>query len=122
MAANLNRRQKLLNDNDKHKLNLLNSLKLCNPDSVRKTIFEELANMEAERSEPVTQIAIEKARLLDISIPQIKFFLSQLKKGNVNYIKDRRTLLDVLINRVYLYDGRIVIIFNTGKRPVELNA
>ena len=73
------------------------------------------------KSKPVTQIAIEESQLLDISIPQINFFLSRLKKGNVNYIKYKRPLIDLFINRAYLYDGMIVIIFNTGERPVELN-
>ena len=121
-TTNLSRLQKLLIDNDKHKLNLLSSLKLCDLDSVRKTIFEELANMERERSELEAQIAIGESQLLDISIPQIKFFLSQLKAGNASDIKYQRTLINVFINRVYLYDGRILIIFNTGERPVELNA
>jgi DNA invertase Pin-like site-specific DNA recombinase len=121
-ATNVKRLQKLLADNDKQKLNLLNSLKLCDVDSVRKTIFDELARMDTEKSELEAQIAIEEAQLLDLTVPEIKFFLSQLKKGNVDSVKYRRTLINVFVNKIFLYDERMIILFNTGERAIEFDS
>ena len=60
---------------------------------------------------------MKKAVILTVS--QVKFFLIQLKRGNINDIKYKRMLINTLINKVYLYDDNILIIFNTQDKPYE---
>ncbi len=43
-----------------------------------------------------------------------------MKNGDINDIKYRRALISVLINKIYLYDDKATIIFNTQDRPVEI--
>ncbi len=43
-----------------------------------------------------------------------------MKNGDINDVKYRRALITVLINKIYLYDDKATIIFNTQDRPVEI--
>ena len=45
----------------------------------------------------------------------------QLKRGNINYIKYKRVLINTLINKVYLYNDNIIIVFNPQGKPLEKN-
>ena len=51
----------------------------------------------------------------------VHFFLRKLKDGNVDDIKYRKTLINVFINKIYLYDDKLTIIFNSGDNPVTIN-
>lgn len=42
----------------------------------------------------------------------------QLKKGKTNSIKYKKTLITIFVNKIYLYDDRLTIIFNVGKNTV----
>ena len=47
--------------------------------------------------------------------------MSELKKGNINDIKYRKTLINVFVNSIYLYDDKITFIFNSGDAPVTVD-
>ena len=53
--------------------------------------------------------------------PEIKFFLTSLKKGNADDIKYRKVLITTFINSIYLYDDKVTLIFNSGDKSVTIN-
>lgn len=110
---------KQLRENEKQKNNLFNSLKICEVDIVRKSIFEEINKMEIERQRIEKQIAIEESHNVILTVNEVKFFLSQLKRGNINDIKYRKLLINTLIYQVFLYDDSITIVFNTQDKTYE---
>lgn len=118
--SNLKRLNKLLKDNEKQRNNLFESLKICDIENVRKSIFEEISKMDHQHKEVENEILLEESQYVKVTIPQVKFFLTQLRKGSVNDLKYRRMLINVLINRIYLYDKKITLIFNTQDKPVEI--
>ena len=64
---------------------------------------------------------MEKAKCLDLKEPEIAFFLTKLRDGDINDITYRRAIIAVMVNAVYLYDdGRLTVIFNSSDRPVEV--
>ena len=73
----------LLKEAEKQKANLLDSLKICDIDSVRRSIFQEIQKLEEEYTNIKTEISIEESQCIKITIPQVKFFLTQIKKGIV---------------------------------------
>ncbi len=79
--------------------------------------MEKLANQEDEIKKQIVKEELQHVRL---DIPQVKFFLNDLKNGDINDVKYRRALITVLINKIYLYDDKATIIFNTQDRPVEI--
>ena len=107
---------KRLHENEKQKTNLFDSLKVCDIDSVRKSIFEEIVKVDREHTDIENQIQIEKANKVDIDEKQVKFFLRNIRSGNNNDIKYRKMLINTLINKIYLYDDNITIFFNTQDR------
>lgn len=119
--SNLKRLGKLLKENEKQRNNLFDSIKICHIDSVKKALFEEIEKMDNARADIEKQIALEQVAQINITIPQIKFFLTQLKKGNVNDIKYRKTLINVFVNSIYLYDDKITLIFNSGNAAVNVD-
>lgn len=108
--------EKALKKNEKSKSNLFNSIKECGIDSVKKLIFEEIAKLEKEHQEIEKEILIEKRNIVNVTVSQIKFFLKAIKDGNVNDIKYRQILINVLVYKVYLYDDNATIVFTTQNK------
>lgn len=77
--------------------------------------------LTANRNELIVvqnKIKIEESNLLNLNKEQIKEFLLQLKRNKNNSIKYKKTLINIFVNKIYLYDDRLTIIFNVGKNPV----
>ena len=106
--------EKQLKQNQKEKNNLFDSLKICDIDSVRKDLFIEIQKIQEEIERIQTDLIIEKSRTLNITEDEVVFFLQGLQKGDVNDIRYRKLLINVLVDRVYLYDDNLTIIFNTN--------
>lgn len=115
----LKRLNKMLKENEKQKANLFDSLKICNIDSVKMSIFEEISKIEESIKRIKNEIAIEESQTILLTVPQVKFFLVQMKKGSINDMKYRKLLINTLIYKIYLYDDSITIIFNTQDKPYE---
>ena len=56
---------------------------------------------------------------IDITVPQIKFFLKEMRSGKIDDINYCKMLVNVLISKIYLYDDNITIIFNTQNKPYK---
>lgn len=115
--TNLKRLTKQLKDNEKQNKNLIDSLKMCTVDSIRQSIFDEIQVMEQQHKEIEKALLLESMQNVDITIPEIKFFLNEMRKGNVEDMRYRKILVNTLINKVYLYDDNITFIFNSQSRP-----
>lgn len=52
----------------------------------------------------------------------IRFFLNQFRKGDINDPKYRHGLVDMLVNKIYLYNDKMAILCNTqdGHFDVDL--
>lgn len=117
--STLKRLNKMLKENEKQKSNLFDSLKICDIDSVKRSIFEEINKMDIKHERIKNEIAIDESQCVNITVGQVKFFLVQLRRGNINDVKYRKLLINTLIYQVYLYDDSLTIIFNTQGKPLE---
>ena len=56
------------------------------------------------------------------SVKEIRFFLNQFRKGDINDPKYRQGLVDMLVNKIYLYDDKMTVLCNTqdGHFDVDL--
>ena len=111
------RLEKLRRDNEKQKNNLVDALKFG---KATETLLEEIAKLEASHDDIERQLIIEKARNMDLTAPEITFFLTSLRQGSITDMEHRRILLTVLVNAVYLYDDRLTVIFNSSDQPIEI--
>jgi len=120
-TSNLKYLKKVLSENERKRQNALNAIMECDIESVRKSLYEQIPILEKEHSELTKQIALEEKNFPVLTVPMVHFFLKKLKDGNVDDIKYRRTLINVFVNRIYLYDDKITLIFNSGDNPVTIN-
>ena len=44
---------------------------------------------------------------------EVRFFLDQFRKGDINDAKYRQALIDTFVNKIYLYDDKMTILYNT---------
>lgn len=115
-TANLRRLKTEISENERKHKNLINAIMECDIDSVRKSLYLEVPKLEQEYLQLKKEIALEEKSYLALTVPKVKFFLNDLKKRNINDIKYRKTLIRVFVNKIYLYDNRITIIFNSSDR------
>ena len=117
-SGDYRRLEKMRRDTEKQKTNLVEALKFG---MATETLMEEIAKLEAGAEDIERQLLIEKAKRLDLTEPEITFFLNGLRDGDINDTAYRKVLIAVLVNAVYLYDdGRLTVIFNSSDRPVEI--
>lgn len=119
-TSNLTRLQKRLSDNERKYENALNAILESDIESVRKALGEKALALENEHKELEKQIAIEEKLLSSLSEDSIRFFLTSLKKGNINDLKYRKMLINIFVNKIYLYDDRVTITYNSGDEPVTI--
>ena len=50
---------------------------------------------------------------MPVTASQVRFYLTELKKGNINTKKYKRLLIDTFIYKIYLYDEKIVVNYTT---------
>lgn len=120
-TSNLRHLKRLLSENERKHKNTVDAIMDCDIESVRKTLYGKLPILESEHAEIERQIAQEEVVLSTITVPKIKFFLTALKKGDINDIKYRKTLINIFINKIFLYDDRVTITFNSGDETVTIN-
>ena len=120
-TTNLRRLKTALSENERKHKNLMNAIMECDIESVRKSLYLEIPGLEQEHIKIEKEIALEEKNYPALTIPKVKFFLNQLKNGDVNNMKYRKALIDVFVNAIYLYDDKITLIFNSGDRPITIN-
>jgi hypothetical protein len=78
--------------------------------------------MEKETTALQIQLDREESRKSKTTRREIKFFLLDLQNGNVSDTKYRKTLINTLVDRIYLYDdGRLIMVCNNGDTTTEIN-
>ncbi len=117
----LKRLKTLLKNAETEKENQMASLRACKDDMIRELIFEDLSKIAAEIKELERQLEIEKAKHYIVTEEQVIAQLNRLAKGDVNDITYRRSLIKMFINKIYLYDDRFTITFNTGDEEVTIS-
>lgn len=119
--SNLKRIEKLMRENERKQRNLMSAVSECEIDSVRKSLYVEIARLNTELDTLKNEYAIEQAGAVSLTITEVKFFLTQLRKGRADDISYRKTLINVFVNAIYLYDDKLVIFFNSGDKPVTID-
>ena len=116
--SNLKRLQQKRREMEKGICYLLDALEAGqNVDLINERITAKRQELEALERD----IAFEKTRHINLGEQEIRFFLSQLKKGNIKDVKYQRTLISVLVNAVYVYDDHLTIVFNASDNPVTID-
>ena len=81
---------------------------------------ERIERRTTEKKEVEAHIAIEENRELYLSEEEIAFFLYRIKNGKNDDDFSRRGLINIFVNKIYLYDDKYTIILNVGNTKTEI--
>lgn len=115
--SNVSRLEKLIADNERAVGNLMKALEAG---EIVEQITARIREKNQEKADLQRQLAEESALHIQLTVPQVKFFLTQLRDGKADNIEYRKTLVTVLVNAIYLYDDKVTFILNVGDKPVEI--
>lgn len=88
-----------------------------NADLISERITQKRVDIEKAKQ----QLAVEQTKLINLEPDQIKFFLESLRNGDINDIRYRKTLVNIFVNRIYLYDDKYTMILNVGNKKITIN-
>ena len=100
----------MIADNEKATENLLKTLE--NGQAV-DIIADRITHEEKEHDEHSLQLLLEISQHPVPSMEGIRFFLNQFRKGDINDPKYRHGLVEMLVNKIYLYDDKMTVLRNT---------
>lgn len=116
--GNARRLQKLINENEKATKNLLKALE---SGQVVDIIAERITQKKNEYNELSLQLLTETTQHPVPSMKDIRFFLNQFRKGDINDPKYRQGLVDMLVNKIYLYDDKMTVLCNTQDGHIDVD-
>ena len=79
---------------------------------VQETTKERLDALEAQKDELTAKIADEKLRKPSFNADFIRFWLMKFRKFDISQQKQRKALIEIFVNAIFLYDDRMLITFN----------
>ena len=87
-------------------------------------LTERLNKRQAEKEELEEQLAIEQNKRICLSEAQILAFLDFVCEMPLDDVNKRRAIINILVHSVYLYDDKLVLVFNYtgGNNKVTLKA
>ena len=77
-----------------------------------RTTKERLDALEAQKDELTAKIADEKLRKPSFNADFIRFWLMKFRKFDISQQKQRKALIEIFVNAIFLYDDRMLITFN----------
>lgn len=120
-TATLLRLNKQLKGNQKMRDNLINAVATCEETSLQKTFFAKISEIDNQVIAINKEITKEEKKHVKVSTKLIKFYFNSLKKGNLNDITYQRRLVNLFVNKVYVFDNIARIHFNISENPVEVD-
>lgn len=118
--TNLKKMQETYKKLEKKKHNVVQAIYECEIESSRRTFFDELAKVEDAIKQVSVSITKEESKFSNITVNEIKFFLKKLRKGSLANFQYKKTLINTLVNKVILYDDRLIIVFNVNNVEQEI--
>lgn len=118
--AEQRRLEKLLEEAEQAKENQMSSLRHCTNDAVRQMIFDDLAAIASEIEELTKQIETEKMRHYVVTEQQVTDYLIKLADGDIHNPVYRKSLIKMFVNKIFLYDDKFTILFNTADEETAI--
>lgn len=85
-----------------------------------KTTKNRLLSLEAAQENLEAKIAVEKAKQIKpLELCDVKTFLNYFAHKKYNSDQEKNEFFNSFINRVILFDDRVVILYNTNKRETK---
>lgn len=84
-------------------------------------ITKRIEERQAERDKLAEQLAIEENNRPVFTEPQVMAFLNYIKNSPHDDMLKRRTIINIFVSAIYLYDDHYTLIFNAGGKKIRLD-
>lgn len=84
-------------------------------------IAERINKRQQEKKSLEEQLALEISKQFVLSEQDVTDFLYKLKNGSLNNIHRRRSLINIFVGAIYLFDDKFRIILNGSEKPIEID-
>ena len=84
-------------------------------------ITERIEKRQHEKEELQAQLAVEMAKQVTLTAPQVRTYLYSLKQGAKNDENIRRGIINIFLRAVYLYDDRFTLVLNGSDTPITID-
>ncbi len=91
---------------------LENLMKAIEDGLYTRTTKERLEALENQKDELTAKIADEKLKKPSFNEDFIRFWLMKFRKFDISQKKQRKALIEIFVNAIFLYDDRMLITFN----------
>ena len=90
---------------------------------ITESTKQRLSDLESEKRDLEERITENRIQHPALTREQIAFFLAQFQHTDINDEEEKQRLIDSFVNAVYVYEDKIVLIFNYkgGTKAVNLN-
>ena len=110
--------QQQLSEVEKAANNILNAIQQGVLNEFTKTRLDELTERKSQLETAILQEKITKPTMTK---EQIHFWIYGFKKLDGNIYENRKRIIDIFVNAVYVYDGELKITFNYKDGVKHLN-
>lgn len=118
--SEIKRLEKSVKELENSKENQMVNLRACKDDAVRNMILEDLSKLAADIKAATEQLEREKARHYLVTEDQVIEYLTQLAQGDISNLTYRKALIRLFVNKIFLYDDKLIITFTTGDEDVTI--
>ena len=84
-------------------------------------ITERINKRQQEKKSLEEQLALEISKQFILSEQDVTDFLYELKNGSLSNIHRRRSLINIFVGAIYLFDDKFRIILNGSEKPIEID-
>ena len=84
-------------------------------------ITERINKRQLEKKALEEQLALEISKQFILSEQDVTDFLCKLKNGKLNNIHRRRSLINIFVSAIYLFDDKFRIILNGSEKTIEID-
>lgn len=91
---------------------ILNLLKVLESGKISDLIITRIEEKKKEKEKLEKQIRIEEMKIPNITEEKVIKFLQYFRSGDVDDIKYRRSLINVFVNKVIVYENKLTILYN----------
>ena len=108
--------KKQLKENETATANLIKALENGKAADIIATQIEK---RQSEKVELEGQLAREQMATPNLTFEQVKFFFDNFKGGDITDNTYRQALIDTFVNKIYLFNDKVIILCNTGENKIE---
>ena len=90
--------------------------------SVVDVITAQIQKRQLEKEKMEKQLADANTRAIALTAEEVTAFLKHFKNGEMDNFKNRRTLVNIFLQAVYLFDDHMTLYFNGSDHPITVNA